>query len=448
VTTVRPDTGRLLLLLAVLAAAGVAAGEPAARVDPAPGAGPVLVLQWQGPIGPVSSAYLERGLAAARRLDASLVVLELDTPGGLDTAMRRMVQDILAAHRPVVVYVHPPGARAASAGVFVLSAAHVAAMAPSTSAGAAHPVSLGARMDSTMSAKVTNDAVALLEGLAVRRGRSTSWCRRVVAESAAVPADSALALGMVDLVAEDLPALLAALEGRRVAAGGDTVTIHATGARTVVLPPDFRERLLRALTNPELAYIFLMLGIYGLFFELSRPGAVLPGVVGAISLALAFLAFQQLPVDYVGVLLILLGVILLVLEVKITSYGLLTVAALGSLLLGTVLLFPGEGWRGVPWRTVLPIILFTAGFFLFIIGAGWRAQARPARTGGDALLGRVATVTRVDAAGRRGTLLLDGELWAFRSVVPVAAGDEVLVRDRDGLLLTVEPAAGPGEGGS
>ncbi len=408
----------------------------------------VTVLRWQGAIGPISAAYLHRGLTLAGSGGAALVVLELDTPGGLDRAMRQMVQEILASPIPVAVYVHPHGARAASAGVFILAAAHLAVMSPATSVGAAHPVSLGAKMDSTMSAKVTNDAVAFLEGLAQRRGRTTDWCSKMVVTSIAVPADSALAMGVIDTVVSDLPALLAWCDGRRVVAAGDTLVLNTRAAVVRELPPDFRERFLRTLTNPELAYIFMMLGIYGLFFELSRPGAVLPGVVGAISLVLAFLAFQNLPVNYAGVLLILLGVILLILEVKITSYGMLTVGALVSLLIGTVLLFPGTGWRGVPWRTVLPLLTFTLVFFLGIVGAGLRAQTMRHRTGGEALLGRTGRVTVVADDGRAGTILMDGELWSCRSGSTLRPGDLVTVEGREGLLLTVSPVAGDREKGS
>jgi len=412
------------------------------RPVPATGAGAgVAVLRWRGAIGPVSASYLERGLLIAGQRRARMVVLELDTPGGLDSSMRKMVQAILNAPLPVAVYVHPRGARAASAGVFVLSAGAVAAMSPSTSVGAAHPVSLGARMDSTMTAKVVNDATALLEGIARRRGRPTGWCRQMVAASVAVPADSALALGVIDLVAEDLPALLRGCEGRRVLVGADTLTLFTAGAATFLVPPDFRERLLRTITNPELAYIFMMLGIYGLFFELARPGTVLPGVVGAISLVLAFLAFQNLPVDYAGVLLILLGVVLLVLEVKITSYGLLTLAAVVALLLGSVLLFPGTGWRGVPWRSVLPLLLFTVFFFLGIIGAVWKVQRRTPVIGAETLPGASGRVRRVDRDGLGGTLALAGELWAFRSPVPVSVDEPVVVQGRTGLVLEVRPVA-------
>lgn len=424
---------RLVATVLLLAAA------TAARADPK-----VVALRWQGAIGPLSASYLERGLKLAAGEEANLLVLQLDTPGGLDSSMRSMVQDILASPTPVAVYVAPDGARAASAGVFVMTAAQIAAMAPATNTGAAHPVGLGGKMDATMTEKVTNDAVAYLKSLAARRGRSTDWCDAVVRSSASVPADSALAMGMIDVVVPDLDALLEWCDGREVSVGGQTRTLDTSGAWVIESPPDWRERFLRAITDPNMAYIFLMLGVYGLFFELSRPGAILPGVVGGISLLLAILAFQGLPVNYVGVLLILLGAMMLVLEAHVSSYGALAVGGTVSIVLGSLLLFRSAAPLGsLSLKVLVPIVGFGVLLFVGIVGMGLRAQKRPVVTGPDALVGQRGSVVRIEidaGEGTRGTVLVFGEYWTFTCAQSLRPGDGIVVVGREEGRLRVEPA--------
>lgn len=402
-----------------------------AQVDStALGEAQVLVLRWQGAIGPIAAEYLAMGIEQAEDREASLLVLTLDTPGGLDISMRDMVQGILSSDVPVAVYVWPEGARAASAGVFLLAASHFAAMAPSTNVGAAHPVAMGGEMDEVMSGKVTNDAVAYLTSLAAGRGRDTAWCEGVVRESVSVPADSALALGMIDVVSEDLDALVSWCDGRVPAGGGEM--LHTDGAWVVEMPLSWRQKFLRAITDPNLAYIFLMLGVYGLFFELSRPGAILPGIVGALGILLAVLAFQGLPVNYVGVALLLLGIVLLLLEIKITSYGALALGGTVSLLLGSLMLFENAGPLGaLSLNIVLPVVLFTVILFLGIVGMGLTAQRRPPVTGIETLVGMDGVVAQLDdeeaGTSRHGMIEIFGEYWSFDAEVPVARGNRVVV---------------------
>jgi len=402
-----------------------------AQVDRTPLAeAQILVLRWQGAIGPIAAEYLAKGIEQAEEREALLLVLTLDTPGGLDVSMRDMVQGILSSDVPVAVYVWPEGARAASAGVFLLAAAHFAAMAPSTNVGAAHPVGMGGELDEVMSGKITNDAVAYLTSLVAGRGRDTAWCAGVVRESVSVPADSARTIGMIDVISVDLDALISWCDGRVPAGGGEM--LHTDGAWVVEMPLSWRQKFLRAITDPNLAYIFLMLGMYGLFFELSRPGAILPGVVGALGILLAVLAFQGLPVNYVGVALLLLGIVLLLLEIKVTSYGALALGGTVSLLLGSLLLFENAGPLGaVSLKVVLPVVFFTVLLFMGIVGLGLTAQRRPPVTGIEALVGMDGVVARLDdevaGSSRHGMIELFGEYWSFDAEVPVALGNHVTV---------------------
>jgi membrane-bound serine protease (ClpP class) len=407
-------------------------------------AGPVHVLRIEGTIGPIVADYLDAELHYADEQRAQLLVMEMDTPGGLDTAMRQMVRSMLATDVPVAVYVSPAGARAASAGVFVLMAAQIAAMAPATNVGAAHPVNMGGQMDETMAEKVTNDAVAYLQGLAKQRGRNVEWSEKVVRESVSVTAEEAVALNVIDFVAKDLEELLQLCEGRRVAAAADTTVLRTVLASVVSRPLNWRGRFLQRITDPTVAYIFLLLGFYGLFFELSNPGSILPGIVGAICLLMAFLAFQSLPVNYVGVMLILVGLIMLLLEIKVTSYGALSIGGVVSLVLGSLLLFdPANPFGRVPLQVILPAVLFTVVFFVFIVGLGIAAQKRRHATGLEALEGQLGEIVQLrgEAGGEYlAKIYVSGELWDCRSSAPLATGASVRVIGRSGRILLVAPA--------
>jgi len=302
-------------------------------------AGQVMVITVQGVINPVSSEYIKKSIEEANEQGMEALVIELDTPGGLDTSMRSIIKVINVSEVPVVVYVAPSGARAASAGVFITMAAHIAAMAPGTNIGAAHPVGIGGKMDKTMVEKVTNDAVAYIKSIAERRGRNVKWAEDAVRNSVSITAREALKLGVIDLVSKDIGDLLDRIDGMKVKTPAGEKVLHTRGASVVRKQMGLRLKILALISNPNIAYILMLLGFYGLFFEFTNPGSIFPGVVGGICLILAFYAFQTLPVNYAGLLLIVLAVILFVLEIKITSGGVLTIGGIISMIIGSIMLF-------------------------------------------------------------------------------------------------------------
>jgi membrane-bound serine protease (ClpP class) len=405
-------------------------------------AGAFPVIEIEGPIGPVAAEHVAEALADAASHGEPLAVLRLDTPGGLDPSMRRIVQAVVGSPVPVVAWVGPSGARAASAGVFVVAAAHVAAMAPGTNLGAAHPVNLGGGGDETSARKAEQDAAAYLRSLAQQRGRDPAWFEAAVVKSESLSAEEAARRGVVDLVAPDLADLMVALDGRTVQAGGRTVTLRTRGLSPVPVPLSVRQRILSALSDPNIAYLLLILGFYGLFFELANPGSVLPGVVGGLCLILAFVGLQTLPFNYGGILLILLGLVLFLLEVKIVSHGLLAVGGAASLVLGSLLLFKtSAAYYRLSLGVLLPVVVATALFFLFAVGKGVAAQrARPV-TGAEGLLGRRGRVLEALAPGVRGRVFVHGEYWNARADTALSPGEEVEVLGLDGMELRVGPAA-------
>ncbi len=401
---------------------------------------PVVVATYDGTIHPVAAEFVLRGLKEAEQI-GGIFVLELNTPGGLMESMRRVVDAFLNSEVPVVVYVAPRGARAASAGTFITLAAHVAAMAPATRIGAASPVAMQGQMDSVMLRKAMNDAVAYIRSIARIRGRNANWAEQAVRKGVSVGADSALRLGVVDFIAPDFQALLDSLDGRVV----EGETLRVDPARVHRLKPGFREKILALLADPNVAYMLLVLGFYGLFFELSHPGALFPGVFGAISLVLALYAFQILPVNYAGVLLILLSMLLFLLEVKIASHGLLATGGVVSFWLGSLLLFD----RTIPaLRISLGLILFflllTMGFFLFLVTKALAAQRRKVVTGKEGLVGeRGEARSAISAKG--GKVFIHGELWNAVSREEIPPGSAVEVVDVRGMTLVVRAIdEGPG----
>ncbi len=400
---------------------------------------PVDYAEVEGIIGPVTAEFIVRAIDRAEQDGAGLLILALDTPGGLDPSMRIIVKRILRAEVPVCVFVYPPGARAASAGVFITLAAHIAAMAPGTNIGAAHPVSMGQQMDSTMAEKVTNDAVAYIQSIARKRGRNVEWAERAVRESVSLPAKDAVDQRVVDLLADDLQDLLNQLDGRTVELEGRTVTLETKGAEVRRIRMGLRERILSILANPNVAYILLVLGFYGLFFELSNPGAILPGVLGAISLILAFYAFQTLPVNYAGVLLIVLAMILFIAEVKVQSHGMLALGGGISLLMGSVMLFNTDvPFLRVSWATIAWVLGLTLLFFFVVVAKGIQAQLRKPTTGLEGMIGLKGEArTRITPKG--GTVLVHGELWQAVSSVEIPKGTPIVVKGYEGITLHVEP---------
>jgi len=403
---------------------------------------PVSLIELDGAITPITVRLLDTAIGRARTERAQALVVMLNTPGGLERSMRSMVQSILNSDVPVIVYVGPTGARAASAGVFITMAGHVAAMAPATNIGAAHPVAAGGgQMDKEMSKKVENDAAAFARSIATERGRNVEWAERAVRSSVSATEREAVKLKVVDLVADSVPDLLAKIDGRVVKTPKGSVTLATKDAAVTSIAVGFRDRFLALITDPNVAYILMMVGMLGIFFELSTPGAILPGVLGGISLILAFFAFQSLPINWAGLLLILFGIALLVAEIKIVSHGILTIGGVVSMVLGSMMLYdaPDSGLR-ISWLVIIPTVGAMAGLVIAAVSMGLRALYRPASTGAAGMMGQVGVVKR--ALDPEGQVLIDGELWqAVAEDGPVAAGEMVRVARMDGLRLTVTRSA-------
>ncbi len=397
--------------------------------------GEVYVVKVSGTINPGLAEYLIRSMEQASREEADCLVIQLDTPGGLALSMRSIVMAMLSSQVPVVVYVSPSGARAASAGVMITLAADIAAMAPGTNMGAAHPVNLGQKeMDGTMAEKVVNDMVAYTKSIAEKRGRNSDWAEKAIRESVSVTEKEALELNVIDLIAEDLDDLLEKIDGRDLK---DKGTLHTKAVKRVVLTESLRDKILKTLSDPNIAYLLMMIGLAGLYFELSHPGTIFPGVIGAMSLILAFFAFQTLPVNYAGVLLIALAIILFVLEMKVASYGLLSLGGVISLFLGSLMLFEGTapGMR-LSWRVLVPTVVMVSGFFVAVAGLVFRSQVSKPRTGDKGLVGEVGVAkSRLEPEGK---VFVHGELWNAVAPGSIEPGAKVRVVSVDSLLLRVE----------
>ncbi|MGZ8422259.1 MAG: NfeD family protein [Nitrospira sp.] len=431
----RPQLSVFHLSIATIAFLTALFGDPAAaQADSF-----LLFATYEGVITPVSAEYFHDALQSAQESGAQALILRLNTPGGLDTSMRLMIKDITAATIPVIVYVSPSSGRAASAGVFITMAAHVAAMAPGTNIGAAHPVAMGGtEMDKTMKEKVENDSVAYIKTIAEQRGRNVAWAEDAVRKSLSVTEREALKLKIIDLIAEDLPALLKQLDGRSISLPSGKRVLHTAGASLREFPMSLRLEFLKTLSDPNIAYLLMTLGTVGLIAELYNPGAILPGIVGAISLILAFYSLQSLPVDYAGVLLFVLGIVFLILEATVTSFGLLAIGGIIAMLLGSVMLIKTDvEFLQISWTVILPVVALAAGVTFFLVGMGMQAMRRPPVTGREELVGMVGIVTT--ALTPHGQLAVHGELWQAVSDLPLQPGEEAEVTGIQGLQLSVKP---------
>jgi membrane-bound serine protease (ClpP class) len=398
----------------------------------------VNVIKINDAITPAIADFIRKGIELSVKDRAECLVIQMDTPGGLDLSMRDIIKDMMNADIPIVVYVAPSGARAASAGVFITLASDIAAMAPGTNIGAAHPVAVGGgKMDRTMAEKVVNDAVAYIESIAEKKGRNVKWAAKAVRESVSITETEALRIKIIDLIAKDLDDLLAKVDGKTVEKSRRTIKLATKGLKTKVVEMDFRERFLAILSNPNIAYILMMIGLVGLYFELSNPGAIFPGVIGGICLILAFFAFRTLPVNYAGVLLILLGVFLFIAEIKIPSYGLLTVGGIVSLALGSIMLFESPlPYLRASLAVIIPTVIFTAAFFIFAVTMTVKAHMAKPATGAEGLVGTVGRATTRLAP--EGKVFVHGEFWNAYTDGTIEEGEKVRVLKTEGLNLKVE----------
>ena len=409
-------------------------------VTPAGWANPeeVYVARVEGIIAPSLGDFFVSAIRKAEDGAAHAIVFELDTPGGLDTSMRVIIKEILRSPVPVIIYVSPSGARAASAGAFITIAAHVAAMAPGTNIGAAHPVQMGGgEADEEMTRKIENDAAAYIRGLAERRGRNAIWAEDAVRKSVSATATEALRLKVIDVVAENRADLLAKIDGRTVETGAGKITLKTKTAKIVEVEMGLRDKVLSVISNPTIAYILLILGMAGLYFELSTPGAILPGVLGGICLILAFYAFQTLPINYAGLLLIILGVILFIAEVMVVSHGILTIGGIAAMILGSLMLIDSPApFLQISLSAILGVTAATTAFFVFAIGAVFRAHRRQPATGREGLVGQAGVArTRLNPDG---LIFIRGEIWNATCAEGVEPGEQVQVTAVAGLKLKVK----------
>lgn len=420
----------LLLLLLV----SIASFTATAQTNQQPA---IHVIKIDGVINPASAEYVKRGINNAIKSQAEALIIELDTPGGLDTSMRSIVKDMIASSVPIIVYVSPSGARAASAGAFITIAAHIAAMAPGTNIGAAHPVAVGEKMDKTIAEKAANDAAAYIKSLAESHGRNAQWAEEAVRKSASITETEALKLNVIDLIAEDIPSLLKAVNGKKLNTSAGAKTLTTLDAKIVHEEKGMRHRVLDFISDPNVAYMLMLIGFYGIFFELTNPGSIFPGVVGAISLILAFYSFQTLPVNYAGLLLIIAGLALFLLEIKVASYGLLTLGGIASIVLGSLMLFDSaDPLMRISLSVIIPSAIVSALFFIITFRLAYRAFRSKPSTGLEAMMGAEGFAkTRIDEQG--GTVIVNGELWNAKSDIPIEEQSPVIVQEVRGLTLKV-----------
>lgn len=398
----------------------------------------VMVITINGIINPVSAEYIGKNIRKANEKRVEALIIELDTPGGLDTSMRDIVKDIIGSEVPIVVYVSPSGSRAASAGAFITLAAHIAAMAPGTNIGAAHPVGIGEKMDKTMAEKATNDAAAYIKSLANRKGRNAKWAEDAVRKSISATESEALKMHVIDLITKDINSLLSDIDGKNVQTASGEKVLRTKNAIVTREKIGIRHKILNIISNPNIAYMLMLLGFYGLFFELTNPGSIFPGVIGGICLILAFYAFQTLPVNYAGLLLIILAIILFILEVKIISHGILTIGGVIAMIIGSLMLFESPApFMKLSLYIILPAAIITALFFTLTFGLAYKAYKKKPVTGSEGLIGEKG-VANADITKDGGMVSLHGERWAAYSDEPILKGESIIVEAVSGLKIKVK----------
>jgi len=402
----------------------------------------VYSIRINGAINPPVAGFIKESIEKTQEKGGQALVISIDTPGGLDTSMRDIVKNIMDAAVPVVVYVSPSGARAASAGSIILMASHIAAMAPGTNVGAAHPVSIGKEQpDKTMMKKVENDAVAYSKSIAMKKGRNVEWAAKAVLESASITAKDALEKNVIDVIADSTDELLAKIDGRTIETRTGKVTLKTKGMKTTEIEMPFKYKFLSYVSDPNVAYLLMMLGMIGIFFEIYSPGAIFPGVAGGISIILALYAFHQIPISFAGVALIILGIIFFILELKIISHGALGIAGVISIIIGSIMLIDDpSGVFAISWKSIVTVAVALGLFFFGVLTYAVKAQVAKVKTGMEGLIGETG-IAKTDFIGK-GKVLVHGELWQAKSNTPVKAGEEVIVTDIERLIVEVKKKEG------
>ncbi|MGC1454087.1 MAG: nodulation protein NfeD [Nitrospirota bacterium] len=396
----------------------------------------IQVIDIDAPITPVVAEYIIKSIDRASKAQAEALIIQLNTPGGLVDSTQQIVMKMMASEVPVVVYVAPSGARAASAGVFITLAANIAAMAPTTHIGAAHPVQMQGKMDATMEKKVVNDLAAMIRGIAEKRGRNAKWAEDAVRQSVSITETEALRNKVIDIIAPDITSLVKAMDNKTVDLVIGKKTLKTAGAEVVMIKIGFRDKLLGIISNPNIAYILMILGFYGLYFELSNPGAIFPGVAGAICLILAFYALHTLPINYAGLMLIILAIALFIAEAFITSHGVLGVGGTIAMLMGSVMLIdsPAPSLQ-ISWAVILPVVGLSALLFIITVTVALRVHREKTDTGKEGLIGKQAQAK--SEINLTGLVFIHGENWTARSNEPVHKGEKVTIVGIDGLTLIV-----------